>query len=148
MHIFCHTIPGDKGHNGPETIVGQRIASLFPDLPEQAFLMALIRLKMSADTDPFVFIYIVFLYHAVQHQVFMILLDVAKGAHICSHLSNSCLLHSILSKPYIVFSACGFIMFHYITISVSTLTKKITSTTSITGRTEDAPPFSKCFAPR
>ena len=148
MHIFCHTIPGNKSHNGPEPIVGQRIACLFPDLPEQAFLRAFIRLKMSTDTDPFVFVYIIFLNDTVQHQIFVILLDVAKRTHVCSHLSTSCLLHSILPKPYIVFSACVFIMFHYITISVSTLTKKITSTTSITGRTQEAPPFSKCFAPR
>ena len=74
-NIF-HLISADKGELSAIMKRRQCIACLFFDFSQNTFLRAFAFLKMSADSDPFSFIDILFLYHSVQHQVFAVFFDI------------------------------------------------------------------------
>lgn len=91
MHVFrfWHLI-ADKGNDPAEGIACQCQASFFLYFPKQTFLWRFILLKMSADTDPFVLVHVILLRYAMQHEITIVLLDVAKCCQItcllCAHL--------------------------------------------------------------
>ena len=65
----------------PEAVAGQSQTGLLPHLPEQALVGALLILKLSTHSNPLVLVYIVLLFHPVEHQVLSpVILQVAQRA--------------------------------------------------------------------
>ena len=69
-------------------VIRQSISGLLANFAQQAVLRAFVLLKMAADTDPFIFIHIIFLNHPVQHQIAVIFLDVAQSTQTCLHRTH------------------------------------------------------------
>ena len=72
-----HIAP-EEGQQPPAAPAGQGQARFLPHLPEQAVLRALEPLKFAADTHPFIVVVVVLLFHAVEHQVGVLPLQIAE----------------------------------------------------------------------
>ena len=68
-----------QGQQSPGTVARQGKAGLFPHLPHKAVLRAFKPLKFAAHAHPFVVVVVVLLFDAVQHQVGVLPLQIAKG---------------------------------------------------------------------
>ncbi len=67
----------DKSHDPAVAPARERKAALLPDLAQETFLGAFVLLELAAETDPFVAVYIIFLFNAVEHEDFIPALDIA-----------------------------------------------------------------------
>ena len=73
-----HVAP-NKGQQAPGAEALQSQASLLLHFPQQTVLRAFKPLKLSAYTDPFVVVVVVLLFDAVQHQISVLPLQIAKS---------------------------------------------------------------------
>ena len=109
-HIFRQSISCDricklKSNKSPEVISFQSQSCLLLYLPEKTLLRAFSLFKMASHTNPFIFIYIIFLHHPVKHQVTVLLLNVTERCHHrrLFHLSQSFLLFISSSRDFCTF---------------------------------------------
>lgn len=89
VHVFPLPLVGQKRHHAAAAPVGQRQAGLLLRLAQEALVRRLVTLELAADADPFVVVEVVFLLHAVQHEILLPALDIAECgvAHGASSLS-------------------------------------------------------------
>ena len=79
MHPLGRPRGAVKVHNAAVLRRAHRQAGLLPHLAQGAGQRVLARLKLAADPDPFVVVYIVFLFDAVQHQIGTVLFKITQG---------------------------------------------------------------------
>src|SRR5699024_9284480 len=114
-----------KSNKPPEVKGFQRQSCLFFYFPEKALFRTFPFFKMAAYTDPLIFIYVVFLHNTVQHQIAVILFNIAKGGH------YRLFLHFSISLLLFISSLRDFCTFFLVT---STIFKGVISTTeALTG---------------
>ena len=87
-HILCNSVSGYKSNDPSEISVIKCAPCLFQDFSSQTFIWTLILFKMPADSDPLVFVYVMLLLHAVEHQILSILLDVAECRKACHNITT------------------------------------------------------------
>jgi len=78
MDELGHVAP-HKGQQSPGAVARQGKAGLLPHLPHKAVFRAFKPLKFAAHTHPFVVVVVILLFDAVQHQVSVLPLQIAKG---------------------------------------------------------------------
>ena len=66
-----------ESQNTPESIACERQACFLFRLTQNAVLRALTPLELSADSDPFILIHVMFLLDTVDHQIFVIFFNIA-----------------------------------------------------------------------
>ncbi len=74
-----------KRDDAAVAVVRQPEPGFFEHLAADAVLRALAGLKLAADADPLVFVFIVLFFHAVEHQILPVPLQIAKRGvfHVC-----------------------------------------------------------------
>ena len=78
MHPFRRIRRAIEIHDPAVVRIQQRIARLLPGFPQHAGQCILSRLELSAHADPFVVVHIIFLLYPVQHEIAVVLLDIAQ----------------------------------------------------------------------
>ena len=79
MHVLRLALGIYKGDYSAAAPRGKRKPRFLPCLAQQALVRAFVGLEFSADADPFIVIYVVFLLHAVQHEIFAAAAYVTKS---------------------------------------------------------------------
>ena len=79
MHVFCFPDIGDEGDDAAVAPLGDGIACFFEHFAQHAVLGALPFFELTADTEPFVVVQVVFLFGAVEHEVLVAAFQVAEG---------------------------------------------------------------------
>jgi len=78
VHILGRVDVGDEGHKPAVAVLRERQPRFLQHLAADAVLRAFPVLKFSADADPFVVIFVVLLFYAVEHQILSIALKIAE----------------------------------------------------------------------
>ena len=69
MHVLRAPFVGDEGDDAAVAPACEDEPRFLPDLPQQTVLRAFALLNLAADADPFVLVFVHFLFHPVEHQV-------------------------------------------------------------------------------
>ena len=76
VHIFALPAVRDEGHKAAVAPARQAQTGLLAHLAQQAVLRAFVFFEFPADADPFVTVFVVLPFHAVQQEIRIILLNI------------------------------------------------------------------------
>ena len=78
VHVFGRVDVGDEGHEPAVAELRERQSRLLKHLAAHAVLRAFLIFEFSAYADPFVVVFIVLLFDAVEHQILPVPLQIAE----------------------------------------------------------------------
>ena len=78
IHVFCRIFVGYEGDDAVPSPGDQIQSGLFFYLPQQTFFRTFLVLKLSAYTDPFIFIEIMSFFCSVKKQITVLFFDITE----------------------------------------------------------------------